>query len=98
MAPRTRYLLVYDIRDPRRLRRVHRVACDFGEALQYSVFVCDLSDTERARLARALHDAIHHQVDSVALFDLGPALGRGLRCVEHLGASRETTTPGPRIW
>ena len=35
---RTRYLLTYDIRDPRRLRRVHRVAKDFGEPLQFAVF------------------------------------------------------------
>ncbi len=30
MADRTRYLLAYDIRDPRRLRRVHNVAKDYG--------------------------------------------------------------------
>lgn len=98
MAGRTRYLLVYDVRERRRLRRVHRVACDFGEALQYSVFICDLSDTERAHLRRALHGEIHHKLDSVALFDLGPAMGRGLRCVEHLGASRDVAGSGARIW
>lgn len=98
MATRTRYLLVYDIREPRRLRRVHRVATDFGEPLQYSVFVCDLTDTERARLRRALDVEIKHDVDSVALFDLGPAAGRGLRCVEHLGASRDVEGTRSRVW
>jgi CRISPR-associated protein Cas2 len=98
VASRTRYLLVYDIRAARRLRRVHRVASDFGEPLQYSVFVCDLTDTERARLRRRLDGEIKHDVDSVALFDLGPVTGRGLRCVEHLGASRDVPDPGPRVW
>jgi CRISPR-associated protein Cas2 len=46
MAARTRYLLTYDIREPRRLRRVHQVAKDFGDPLQYSVFVCDLTEIE----------------------------------------------------
>lgn len=46
MADRTRYLLTYDIRHPRRLRRVHGVAKDYGEPLQYSVFVCDLTRIE----------------------------------------------------
>lgn len=98
MASRTRYLLVYDIRTARRLRRVHRVASDFGEPLQYSVFVCDLTETERARLRRTLHQEIQHDVDSVALFDLGPSTGRGLRCVEHLGATDSGPSPGPRVW
>lgn len=98
MASRTRYLLVYDIRQPRRLRRVHRVASEFGEPLQYSVFVCDLTDTERARLRRRLHEEIHHEVDRVALFDLGPATGRGLQCVEHFGTSHDVVDSDPRIW
>lgn len=98
MSLRTRYLLVYDIRKPRRLRRVHRVASEYGEALQYSVFVCDLTDAERARLRVAVTKEIQHDVDSVALFDLGPASGRGLRCVEHFGASSDVVHPGSRIW
>ena len=98
MAARTRFLLVYDIREARRLRRVHRVASEFGDALQYSVFVCDLTDVERAELRVALHAVIKQAVDSIALFDLGPAMGRGLRCVEHLGAAADVGPPPTRVW
>lgn len=98
MAQRTRYLLVYDIREDRRLRRVHRVAKTFGEALQYSVFVCDLTDTERALLRRALHGEIKHDVDSVALFDLGPVSGRGVSCVDTMGAQHTVERHGPQVW
>jgi len=98
LAARTRFLLVYDIREARRLRRVHRVASEFGYALQYSVFVCDLTDVARAELRVALHAVLKHDVDSVALFDLGPATGRGLRCVEHLGASADVGPPSARVW
>ncbi len=89
---------MYDIREARRLRRVHRVASEFGYALQYSVFVCDLTDVARAELRVALHAVLKHDVDSVALFDLGPATGRGLRCVEHLGASADVGPPSARVW
>ncbi len=43
MADGIRYLVAYEIRNPRRLRRVHRIVTDHGEPLQCSVFVCDLT-------------------------------------------------------
>lgn len=88
MAERTRYLLAYDVRDPRRLRRVHHVAKDFGYPLQYSVFVCDLTKVEVLRLKERLSAEIHAGVDSIGLFDLGPPRGRGVDCVEFLGVRR----------
>lgn len=98
MAQRTRYLLVYDIREDRRLRRVHRVAKTFGESLQYSVFVCDMTDVERASLRRALQAEIKHDVDRVALLDLGPVTGRGVRCVDNMGTSRTIEPHRSQIW
>jgi len=99
VAARRRYLLTYDVREPRRLRRVHRVAKDFGYALQYSVFLCDLDARGRVQLLAALGDEIHTRIDSVALFDLGESDGRGVRCVEHLGQRQEVpTSGGPAIW
>ena len=71
MATRTRYLLTYDIREPRRLRRVHSVAKDFGEPLQYSVFVCDLTEVELLDLKSELLEEVNTREDSVAVFDLG---------------------------
>jgi len=70
---RRRYLLSYDIRDQRRLRKARRIANHFGSGIQYSVFVCDLSEAERIRLLHELADVIHQRLDSVVLVDLGPA-------------------------
>ncbi len=69
---RTRYLLCYDVRDDERLRRTARVAEAYGHRLQYSVFICDLSSVERARLERALRRVINFAEDRVVLVDLGP--------------------------
>jgi CRISPR-associated protein Cas2 len=99
VAARTRYLLTYDIREPRRLRRVHRVALDHGYPLQYSVFICDLTTQELVSLRTALEAVTHLGIDSVSIFDLGPADGRGVACVEHLGIRRGMPEPGrEEIW
>jgi CRISPR/Cas system-associated endoribonuclease Cas2 len=66
MAERIRYLLTYDIRDERRLRRVHEVAVDHGERLQYSVYICDLTRQELVRLRARLRKELNLAVDSVS--------------------------------
>jgi CRISPR-associated protein Cas2 len=36
--PRYIYLVMYDVREPKRLKRVHKILREWGEPLQYSVF------------------------------------------------------------
>lgn len=99
MARRTRYLVAYDIRAPRRLRRVHQVALAYGYPLQYSLFACDLTPVELVALKRDMLKEIQSGVDSVAVFDLGPARSRGIECVEYLGARREVPDADePMVW
>jgi CRISPR-associated protein Cas2 len=98
VAGRTRYLLTYDIRHPRRLRRVHGVAKDYGEPLQYSVFVCDLTRIELVDLRLHLLEEMNQAEDSVSIFDLGPPSGRGLTCVEFIGARRPLPGNDAAIW
>lgn len=68
---RRSYLLCYDIADPKRLRRTHRLAKAYGEPWQYSVFYCILSAIERVRLERDLADIINHAEDQILIIDLG---------------------------
>lgn len=98
MASRTRYLVAYDVRDPRRLRRVHQVAKDHGEPLQYSVFVCDLTSIELIGLKRQLLAEITTTEDSVGIFDLGPPTSRGLECIEFMGVRRPLPADEPVVW
>ncbi len=98
MASRNRYLLAYDIRHPRRLRRVHRVALDFGDPLQYSVFVCDLTRRQLLRLKARLMDEVKIDEDSVSIFDLGAPTGRGVECIESIGARRWVPESDPPVW
>jgi CRISPR-associated protein Cas2 len=82
---RTCYIVAYDIADPKRLQRVHRTMRGYGDPLQYSVFRCMLSPSERVLLIAALTPIIHHRDDQVLLINLGPADGRAQTSFETLG-------------
>ena len=94
---RNRYLVAYDIRDPVRLRDMRRTMMGFGEPLQYSVFVCELSQKEKVIMISTVSGVIQHLVDSVLVIDLGPLGGRGNECIEFLGQSKELTERGPVV-
>ena len=79
------YLVTYDVCDDKRLRKVFKTMRGFGDHVQYSVFLCDLADRERVKMAAALEREIHHREDQVLIVDLGPAEGRGAECIESLG-------------
>ncbi len=69
---RHRYLVCYDVREQRRLRRTHDTMLGYGDPLQYSVFVCDLSDAERMLMEVSLLGVVNLREDSVMIVDLGP--------------------------
>lgn len=69
---RRTYLVAYDIREPKRLRRVHRLMKAYGEPWQYSVFFCVLKEIDRVRLENDLRELINQREDQVLILDLGP--------------------------
>lgn len=79
------YLVTYDVRDDKRLRRVLKTMRGFGQHLQYSVFRCELSPANKVRMKATLADVIDHRADQVLIFDLGPADGFRTDLVESLG-------------
>ncbi len=91
---RHRYLVAYDVSDPARLRRVFKIMNGYGDALQYSVFTCDLSEVEKWKLKAALVNVIHHDEDRVVIVNLGPSGGRGTDAFEYLG--RQEAAPAER--
>ena len=68
---RLRYLVSYDISDPKRLRKVARSLEGFGVRLQYSVFECPLDDLRLAKLKMELQSLVNHDEDQVLFVSLG---------------------------
>lgn len=89
---RIRYLVSYDISDPRRLRRVAKEMEGFGVRLQYSVFECALSETRFAALQSALHELIKHDEDQVLFISLGSASGDSSLVIDSMGLPYEERT------
>ena len=70
---RRRYLVAYDIRDDRRLRGIAGCMEGYGTRIQYSVFVCDLSDREKVIMRGDIEGLMKTSEDSVMVIDLGQA-------------------------
>lgn len=95
---RQRYVVTYDVADPKRLRQVFKVMKGFGAHLQLSVFSCDLTEMMVVQLKAALMAVIHSTEDTVLLIDIGPTDGRGTTSFECLGKSSLPPERGPRIF
>ncbi|PXF28688.1 hypothetical protein WH50_24985 [Pokkaliibacter plantistimulans] len=57
------WILCYDIREPKRLQRVHRFMCKCAQPVQYSVFLLIADDEGVARLLRHLEAYIEDEDD-----------------------------------
>lgn len=80
-----RYLVTYDITDENRLRKVYKTMRGYGDHIQYSVFICDLSDKEKIELITVLSDLINNKEDQILIVDLGPSERHGKKCIETIG-------------
>lgn len=65
------YLVCYDIREAKRLRRVHKVMKGFGEPWQFSVFFCVLREIDRVRMQTSLEAEMNLKLDKALILDLG---------------------------
>jgi CRISPR-associated protein Cas2 len=70
MSLRKTYLICYDVRDPARLRRVHRVVRDFAAPVQFSVFEAELKPAELENLLQSLTELIDLDQDRIGIYPL----------------------------
>ena len=64
------YLIAYDIADPRRLSRVHRILKKQGLPVQYSVFTLVTARKALLRLLESIEDVIEPTEDDVRCYSL----------------------------
>ena len=70
---RNRYLVAYDVSDDKRRTGIFKTLMGNGDHVQFSVFLCDLSDLELARLKGQLAENVNQRQDQVIILNLGPA-------------------------
>jgi CRISPR-associated protein Cas2 len=73
MLMRRLTIVTYDIADAKRLKTVYKLMRGYGDHLQLSVFVCELTPRELVELKSRLEEEIHHREDQVVFVDVGPA-------------------------
>ncbi len=91
---RGRYLIAYDVADPRRLRRVCKIMEGYGDRLQYSVFISDLSPSELVHARADVEKEMLMTEDSVVIVDLGEVADARFL---FIGRHRALPTSGPRV-
>lgn len=65
------YLVCYDVRNDKRLRRIHKLMKAYGEPWQYSVFYCTLKAIDRVRLENSAREVLNLKEDQLLIVDLG---------------------------
>jgi CRISPR-associated protein Cas2 len=81
------HLVAYDIRHPRRLRRVAKVCEDYGLRVEYSVFECDLADEVFERFWSDLGDEIDADEDTILAYRICGS------CVQRIVSLGHATRP-----
>lgn len=73
MSTERLFIVTYDIRCPKRWRKVFKLMNGYGEWLQLSVFQCRLGPRRRVELQFGLEALIRRSEDHVVIMDLGDA-------------------------
>lgn len=75
---RNNYIIAYDITDNKRLNKLHAYLLGYGTPLQYSIFTCELSATEREILITDIYSMIKPSEDSVIIYNAGKNINKNL--------------------
>lgn len=63
-------LVSYDIKEDKRRTKIHNILKSYGEWVQYSIFECELTETQYAKLRYRLSKLIDHDTDNIRFYFL----------------------------
>jgi CRISPR-associated protein Cas2 len=63
-------VISYDISEDKRRTKIHKILKSYGQWMQFSVFECDLTDTQYAKLRSRLRKLIDDEQDSIRFYFL----------------------------
>lgn len=82
---RRHFLISYDVSNDKRRTKIFHTLRDNGDHAQFSVFLCQLSPAELARLRAALQSLVNTAEDQVMIVDLGKVYSDETLQIETLG-------------
>lgn len=94
------YLIGYDVSTTeragrRRLSKVAKICCDYGQRVQNSLFECNLSGAQYAMVKAELLKVINVEEDSLRVYNLGNKYAGN---VEHYGTKETYDSEGDLIF
>lgn len=63
-------VISYDISEDKRRTKIHNILKSYGQWVQYSIFECQLNDTQYAKLRSRLHKLIKTDTDNIRFYSL----------------------------
>ena len=92
-------LITYDVNTTKpsgckRLKKIAKVCCNYGQRVQNSVFECIVDQTQYVMLKKQLKDIIDVDKDSVRYYVMGEKYKSK---VEHIGVQRAFDVTAPLI-
>jgi CRISPR-associated protein Cas2 len=64
-------VISYDISDNKRRTKIHNILKSYGEWVQYSIFECELTKTQYAKLRQRLSKLLQSESDNIRFYFLG---------------------------
>jgi len=89
------FWVAYDIRSPKRWRRVFETLKGYGGTVQFSIFACSLTSTQLASLEDELGQVMNLKEDRAAII---PLCERCQRHVRLLGSQQWVTHDQPFVF
>ena len=92
-------LITYDVKTDtpagkKRLSRIAKICCNYGQRVQNSVFECDLDPAQLVTVRSKLLDAMNESEDSLRLYFLG---NKYEKKIEHHGCKESYDPEGVLI-
>jgi CRISPR-associated protein Cas2 len=81
------YIVVYDISDKKRVKKVFKTMKEFGDHTQLSVFLCRLDLKSFREMQKKLNAVIEEEEDQIIFFNLGPENMLPRMDITHMGRS-----------
>ncbi|WP_312714762.1 CRISPR-associated endonuclease Cas2 [Corynebacterium flavescens] len=86
-----RTLICYDVTNDKRRTRLAKLLSSYGDRIQYSVFVTDISPARLLRLKDEAKAKIDSAEDSILFCDLGRVSELSEKKFSYLGQTREVS-------